>query len=80
MKSIWTTRQINLFTVGDGYKKGSVDVQTYFGRIFFTSWFVPRVRARALRTPVILGSIIRKTGRCAPPIPPFAASLILNDI
>jgi hypothetical protein len=47
MKSIWKTRQINLFTVGDGYKKGSVDVQTYFGRIFVTSGYLPRVRARA---------------------------------
>jgi hypothetical protein len=49
MKSIWKTRKINLFSVDECYKKGSVDVQTYFGRIFVTSWFVPRVRARALR-------------------------------
>ena len=35
--------------------------------IFRTSGFWPRVRARALRTPVFLGSLTCKTGRCAPP-------------
>jgi hypothetical protein len=32
-----------------------------------TSGFWPRVRARALRAPVFLGSLARQTGRCAPP-------------
>ncbi len=32
-----------------------------------TSGFWPRVRARALRAPVFLGSLPRPTGRCAPP-------------
>ena len=34
-----------------------------------TSGFWPRVRARALRAPVFLGSLPRQTGRCAPPPP-----------
>ncbi len=32
-----------------------------------TSGFWPRVRARALRAPVFLGSLLCQTGRCAPP-------------
>jgi hypothetical protein len=32
-----------------------------------TSGFWPRVRARALRAHVFLGSLTRQTGRCAPP-------------
>jgi hypothetical protein len=32
-----------------------------------TSGFWPRVRARALRAPVFLGSLKRQNGRCAPP-------------
>ncbi len=39
----------------------------------YTSGFWPRVRARALRAPVFLGSLTRHTGRCAPH-PPIAAS------
>ncbi len=35
--------------------------------ILFTSGFWPRVRARALRAPVFLGSLTRKKGHCAPP-------------
>ncbi len=35
--------------------------------LFTTSVFWPRVRARALRAPVFLGSLTRKKGRCAPP-------------
>ncbi len=35
-------------------------------RLFITSGFWPRVRARALRTPVFLDSLPRPTGRCAP--------------
>ncbi len=31
--------------------------------------FCPRVRARALRTPVFFSSLPRQTGRCAPPRP-----------
>jgi hypothetical protein len=38
-----------------------------------TSGFWSRVRARALRAPVFLGSLTRRKGRCAPPI---AASLL----
>ncbi len=34
-----------------------------------TSGFWPRVRARALRAPVFLGSLPRPSGRCAPPRP-----------
>ncbi len=34
-----------------------------------TSGFWPRVRARALRAPVFLGSLPCQTGRCAPPLP-----------
>jgi hypothetical protein len=32
--------------------------------------FWPRVRARALRAPVFLGSLTRQKGRCAPPTRP----------
>jgi hypothetical protein len=45
--------------------------------ILITSGFWPRVRARALRAPVFLGSLTRQKGRCAPPPPvhsSFAAS------
>jgi hypothetical protein len=31
------------------------------------SGFLPRVRARALRAPVLFGSFTRPTGRCKPP-------------
>ncbi len=41
-----------------------------------TSLFLPRVRARALRAPVFLGSLTRQKGRYAPP-PSTAASLLL---
>ncbi len=37
--------------------------------LYNTSGFWPRVRARALRAPVFLGSLPRQTGRCAPPPP-----------
>ncbi len=47
--------------------------------LFFTNGFLPRVRARALHAPVILGSVTSKTGRCAPPPPPIAASLLLSS-
>ncbi len=36
-------------------------------QIFRTSGFWPRVRARALRAPVFLGSLPCQRGRCAPP-------------
>jgi hypothetical protein len=40
-----------------------------------TSWFWPRVRARALRAPVFLGALPRLTGALrAPAHPSFAAS------
>ncbi len=42
--------------------------------LFLTSGFWPRVRARALRAPVFLGSLPRPPLLCAPP-PPIAASL-----
>ncbi len=35
-------------------------------QLLLTSGFWPRVRARALRAPVFLGSLPRPTGRCAP--------------
>jgi hypothetical protein len=35
--------------------------------LYVTSVFWPRVRARALRAPVFLGSLTRQKGRCAPP-------------
>jgi hypothetical protein len=35
----------------------------------YTSGFWPRVRARALRAPVFLGSLLRSRGRSAPPRP-----------
>ncbi len=35
--------------------------------ILFTSGFLPRVRARALRAPVFLSSLPPQMGRCAPP-------------
>jgi hypothetical protein len=47
--------------------------------IFKTSGFWPRVRARALRSPVFLGSLPRQTGRYAPLISAhrsFAASYL----
>jgi hypothetical protein len=51
--------------------------QDYWIRVIFpTSGFWPRVRARALRAPVFLGSLTCQTVRCAPP-PPIAASLLL---
>ncbi len=40
--------------------------------LFITSGLWPRVRARVLRTPVILDSLTRKTGRCAPPLRPHS--------
>ncbi len=46
----------------------STDSVTRWFRIFCnTSGFWPRVRARALRAPVFLGSLTRQKGRCAPP-------------
>ncbi len=36
-------------------------------KYYTTSGFWPRVRACALRAPVILGALPRPTGRCAPP-------------
>jgi hypothetical protein len=46
--------------------------------IYVYTYGLPRVGARALRAPVFLGSLTRKTGRCAAPAPPMAASLILS--
>ena len=44
-------------------------------RYDYTSGFWPRMRARALRAPVFLGSVPRQKGRCAPPVHrSFAAS------
>jgi hypothetical protein len=45
-----------------------------------TSRLWPRVRSYAPLAPVILGSLTRKTERCAPPVPPIAASLIYPTI
>jgi hypothetical protein len=41
----------------------------FFEEYIYTSGVWPRVRARALRAPVFLGSLPRQTGRCAPPLP-----------
>ena len=45
------------------------DRQRILGKYMIDSGFGPRVRARALRAPVILISLSRPTGRCAPPPP-----------
>ncbi len=45
------------------FLKDSVDRPS----IMLTSWFWPRVRARALRAPVFLSSLPPQSGRCAPP-------------
>jgi hypothetical protein len=42
--------------------------------LYITSGFWPRVRARALRAPVFLGSLKRQTGAARPP--PIAATLL----
>ncbi len=43
-------------------------ILSFYGtKYLITSGFWPRVRARALRAPVFLGSLTRKKGRCAPP-------------
>ncbi len=47
----------------------AVLVATQVWQIYLTSGFWPRVRARALRAPVFLGSLTRQTGRYAPPRP-----------
>jgi hypothetical protein len=44
-----------------------------------TSGFWPRVRARALRAPIFLGSLPRQTGRCAPPPRPSQLRCFLLD-
>jgi hypothetical protein len=48
--------------------------------LFYSVWaiilFLQLVRTSALRTSVFLGSLTRKTGRCAPPALPIATSLI----
>ncbi len=43
--------------------------------LLYTSGFGPRVRARALRAPVFLGSLTHQRGVARPP-PPIAASLL----
>ena len=45
--------------------------------LFKTSGFWPRVRARVLRTPVILSHATPNGALRAPPPPPIAASLLL---
>ncbi len=53
-------------------QKPSEDINS---RLFFTSGFWPRVRARALRAPVFWNSLPRQTGARAPPAHrSFAAS------
>ncbi len=42
-------------------------INNYEQNYCITSGFWPRVRARALRAPVFLGSLIRQMGRCGPP-------------
>jgi hypothetical protein len=48
-------------------KKGGPLAINFFYKILYTSVFWPRVRARALRAPVFLGSLTHQKGRCAPP-------------
>ena len=48
-----------------GYWKKTKRANIYYE----TSGFWPRVRARALRAPVFLGTLPRQTGRCAPSPP-----------
>ncbi len=48
---------------------GKVSNKEEMRKYLDTSGFWPRVRARALRAPVFLGSLPRQTGRCAPPLP-----------
>ena len=50
------------------------DIPAYLTMVYHTSGFWPRVRARALRSPVFLSSLPPQTGRFAPS-PPIAASL-----
>jgi hypothetical protein len=40
----------------------------------------PRLRARALFATVFLDQVTGKVGRCVPPVPPIAGSLILPAI
>ncbi len=55
-----------------------VSLSTSPGKLIYnTSGFWPRVRARALRAPIFLSSLPPQTGRCAPPTPSIAASLLL---
>jgi hypothetical protein len=51
----------------------------YTHKYLVTSRFWPRVRARALRAPVFLGSLPRPTGRCAPPPRPSQLRCFLFD-
>jgi len=55
-----------------------VSLSTSPGKLIYnTSGFWPRVRACALRAPIFLSSLPPQTGRCAPPTPSIAASLLL---
>jgi hypothetical protein len=61
--------EVLLYSVGNG---------TCFN-IVVTSGFWPRVRARALRAPVIFRSLPHQTGRCAPPPRPLQLRCLLFD-
>jgi hypothetical protein len=63
-------KEIQLGSGAKSYMRKSFliyDEMRKFIPIYSTSGFWPRVRARALRAPVFLGSLPRQTGRCAPP-------------
>jgi hypothetical protein len=49
---------------------GAIICETHITNIYLTGGFWPRVRARALRAPVFLGSLPCPSGRFAPPTCP----------
>jgi hypothetical protein len=57
---------IRMVVVVDGSIKCYTHILTA-GVVLMTSGFWPRVRARALRSPVFLGLLTCQTGSCAPP-------------
>ncbi len=75
IKRIWF---YELPFIGKQYYSENDKIKHRIGWLLYdTSGFWPRVRARALRAPVFLGSLPSQTGRCAPPPPPLVYSLLL---
>ncbi len=61
--------------VAKSYMRKGFLIHETMRKYLVTSGFWPRVRARALRAPVVLGLLTCQTGRCAPPAHgSFAAS------